>query len=135
MSLFHIIILGNFPYNFSHLLKRVCECWGGGGKTLYSSIVMTVKVEVWLILMHNILMFWVFRGWFFFFTVMQCGFAFLEAGAVRSKNTTNILIKNVMDLCKLIHNQFNDYIRVSCRLLKKRLELNYLRYDFKNLTL
>nr|AOG19173.1 AMT-like ammonia transporter [Eurythoe complanata] len=28
---------------------------------------------------------------------MQCGFAFLESGAVRSKNTTNILLKNMLD--------------------------------------
>ena len=33
---------------------------------------------------------------------MQAGFAFLEAGSVRSKNTTNILIKNALDSCKQI---------------------------------
>lgn len=36
----------------------------------------------------------------YFYLVMQAGFAFLEAGSVRSKNTTNILIKNTLDLCK-----------------------------------
>ena len=30
---------------------------------------------------------------------MQAGFAFLEAGSVRAKNTINILIKNFSDLC------------------------------------
>jgi len=29
---------------------------------------------------------------------MQCGFAFLEAGSVRTKNTVNILLKNLLDL-------------------------------------
>jgi ammonia channel protein AmtB len=34
--------------------------------------------------------------------VMQAGFAFLEAGAARSKNTTNVLMKNLLEACKNI---------------------------------
>ncbi|GMH35890.1 hypothetical protein BSKO_03758 [Bryopsis sp. KO-2023] len=41
---------------------------------------------------------WLLLGTYLVF-FMQCGFALLEAGIVRAKNTKNILLKNVLDAC------------------------------------
>uniref|UniRef100_A0A061SBE6 Ammonium transporter n=1 Tax=Tetraselmis sp. GSL018 TaxID=582737 RepID=A0A061SBE6_9CHLO len=42
--------------------------------------------------------FWLFFGAALVF-YMQCGFALLEAGSLRSKTTQNILLKNLVDAC------------------------------------
>lgn len=38
---------------------------------------------------------------------MQGGFALIEAGCVRSKTTTNILIKNLLDSCEFDNFKFD----------------------------
>ena len=48
---------------------------------------------------------------------MQCGFALLEAGTVRAKNTKNILLKNLLDACvgAMIWYSFGHAIAVRAR--------------------
>ena len=41
---------------------------------------------------------WVVLGGILVF-FMQAGFALIESGSVRSKNTVNVLMKNYMDMC------------------------------------
>ena len=60
-------------------------------------------------------------GFLVFF--MQCGFALLEAGTVRAKNTKNILMKNLLDACvgALIWYSIGYYVAVRSRPILKRI--------------
>ena len=57
--------------------------------------------------------------------LMQLGFALLEAGTVRAKNTKNILMKNLLDACvgALVWWSIGFYIAVSARLHKREHNL------------
>ena len=46
------------------------------------------EVDMWFLVVMGVLVFF-----------MQAGFALLEAGSVRAKNTKNILMKNLLDAC------------------------------------
>lgn len=48
--------------------------------------------------LNNLTTLWLLLGAYMVF-LMQAGFALLEAGSVRAKNTKNILLKNLMDGC------------------------------------
>ena len=55
----------------------------------HSSDMETIKVNMnamFLVIMGSVIIF------------MQAGFGFLEAGSIRAKNTTSILMKNFIDL-------------------------------------
>ena len=55
-----------------------------------------LTAEEWKAFKHNMNDFYIIMTSMLKF-LMQAGFAFLEMGAVRSKNTTNILMKNILD--------------------------------------
>ena len=70
------------------------------GSNMISNITSSSNIEELIVLdvlKENLnAMFLVIMGAMIIF--MQAGFGFLEAGSIRAKNTTNILIKNFADL-------------------------------------
>ena len=50
--------------------------------------------------------------------VMQSGFAFLEADSVRTKSTTNIIMKNFVTACTLTVLLRQEDVKKNCRRLR-----------------
>ena len=68
--------------------------------------------------------------------IFQAGFAFLEAGSVRSKNTTNILIKNFSELVfgKKFIKIISDYSLMSLFIELDDTPFNTWHHSFQQLT-
>mmetsp|Transcript_2810 Transcript_2810/g.8576 ORF Transcript_2810/g.8576 Transcript_2810/m.8576 type:complete len:508 (-) Transcript_2810:164-1687(-) len=65
--------------------------------TFVGDAVLSHRGELEEVHFVNTTLFILFSGYLVFF--MQCGFAMLTAGSVRTKNTKNVLLKNLLDAC------------------------------------
>ena len=92
----------------------------------------TVRVRLSTKLSYSCIFFLNSVPFYFSLLVMQGGFALIEAGCVRSKNTTNILIKNLLDSCKfyclLLYTYMCTYIRTCVRTYVHVYTLNTYAY-------
>mmetsp|Transcript_48667 Transcript_48667/g.122907 ORF Transcript_48667/g.122907 Transcript_48667/m.122907 type:complete len:615 (+) Transcript_48667:267-2111(+) len=68
----------------------------GGGPTVLTAEQVAANTAAIELLTSTVDVLWIINGSIFVF-FMQTGFAFLEAGSVRAKNTKNILLKNLID--------------------------------------
>ncbi|PSC73998.1 ammonium transporter [Micractinium conductrix] len=83
-------------------LVSAAAVYGGPARVLLQQNVTAatpiMDISVGGVLDEQMTELWILQCAFLVF-FMQCGFALLEAGTVRLKNTKNILLKNVIDAC------------------------------------